>query len=101
MAFTSLSSSTTNVVYRLGGEKHQRFIKLFLAWKSVVGELMAERSYPLKIERNTLFVGVQNSAWMQELNLLKPKIIKKYKNKYAEELAEIIFVINTPKKRKA
>ncbi len=87
-------------MYKIGGEKHERFISLFLAWKSVVGELLAERSHPIKIEQNTLFVGVENSAWMQELLLLKPKILQKYKTAYHEELQDMVLIIKSKGKRK-
>jgi predicted nucleic acid-binding Zn ribbon protein len=100
MALSGLSTNLRRVLYKIGGEKHERFISLYLAWKSVVGELLAERSHPIKIEQNTLFVGVENSAWMQELVLLKPKILQKYKNAYHEELQDMVLIIKSKGKRK-
>ncbi|MCD8479959.1 MAG: DUF721 domain-containing protein [Candidatus Cloacimonetes bacterium] len=100
MAFTSLDSRLRQVVFKLGGEKHQRFISLYLAWKGVVGELLAERSHPIRIDHNTLFVGVENSAWMQELILLKPKIMKQYKALFHEELQDMVFIIKSKGKKK-
>jgi predicted nucleic acid-binding Zn ribbon protein len=100
MALSGLNTNLRRVLYKIGGEKHERFISLYLAWKSVVGELLAERSHPIKIEQNTLFVGVENSAWMQELVLLKPKILQKYKNAYHEELQDMVLIIKSKGKRK-
>ena len=100
MAFSALHTNLHRVLYKIGGEKHERFISLYLAWKSVVGELLAERSHPIKIQQNTLFVGVENSAWMQELLLLKPKILQKYKNAYHEELQDMVLIIKSKGKRK-
>ncbi|MDI3503612.1 MAG: hypothetical protein PWP64_548 [Candidatus Cloacimonadota bacterium] len=99
MALQLAGNSFRKLIYRLGGEKYKRFIHVFFAWNQLVGELLAERSHPLKIEHDVLFVGVQNSAWMQELILLKDDILKKYKNKFGEELQDIIFIIYTVKKR--
>ena len=100
MALDSFGSRASQLIYRLGGEEHQRFIQLYLGWKPVVGELLAERSHPIKVERDILFVGVENNAWMQELNLLKSKIIKEYKAICKIELRDIVLVIKSNKKRK-
>jgi len=89
-----------DLIYRLGGERHQRFIHIFLNWKSMVGDLLAERSHPVKLDRDTLFVAVENSAWMQELILLKEDIIKNYQKRCHEELRDIIFIIKTKRNRK-
>ena len=100
MALNSIDSLASRLIFRLGGEEHERFIRLYLGWKRVVGELLAERSHPVKIERDILFVGVENNAWMQELNLMKTKIIKEYKSQYHEEIQDIVLMIRAPKKRK-
>ncbi len=100
MAFLRADNIFQDVIYRLGGERHERFIRVFLAWKKLVGELLAERSHPVKLQNNVLFVGVQNSAWMQELILLKADILDKYKSQFGEDLQDIVFTIRTGRKRK-
>lgn len=101
MAFSSLANNSQSLIYRLGGEKYARFVHIYLNWKRVVGDLLASRSHPLKLEKDVLFVAVQNNTWMQELVILKPDIMSKYKNIFEEELAEIVFLIgNKPKKCK-
>lgn len=99
MSFDSFGKASEQVLYRLGGEKYQRFIHVFLCWKKVVGELLASRSHPQKLEHNTLFIAVQNNTWMQELLLLKSDILSKYKNIFEEEIAELVFVISIPKRK--
>ncbi|MFW5628497.1 MAG: DUF721 domain-containing protein [Candidatus Cloacimonadaceae bacterium] len=100
MSLKPIDNNLKELISRIGGERYHRFINVFMAWKSVVGELMAERSYPIRLDKNTLFVGVQNSAWMQELMLLKPDIIQKYKQKHKEELSDIVFLITSTRKRR-
>lgn len=100
MAFLRADNRFQSVIYRLGGEKHQRFISVYLAWKKLVGELLAERSHPVKLDNNVLFVGVQNSAWMQELILLKTDILKNYKSQFGEDLQDIVFTIRTGHRRR-
>jgi len=99
MVLTSVSSNAESLIYRLGGEKYQRFIHIYFAWKRVVGDLLASRSHPVKLELNVLFVMVQNNTWMQELVLLKQDILSKYKNIFGEELAEIVFLLSSPKRK--
>jgi len=99
MSFSSLSELSTSLLYRLGGEKYRSFIHIFLAWQKVVGEILAERSHPSKLENGVLFVTVQNNTWMQELLLRKQEIISRYKILYKEEIADIIFLIGSPKRK--
>jgi predicted nucleic acid-binding Zn ribbon protein len=100
MALNPAGPRINDLIYRLGGEKHRRFIHIFMNWKPMVGELLSQRSHPIKIDRDILFVAVENSAWMQELVLLKEDIIKKYRKKCHEDLSDIIFIIKTKRKKK-
>lgn len=99
MAFTPITKQSENLLYRIGGEHYQRFIHIYLAWKNVVGELLSSRSHPMKLEGVVLYVAVQNNTWMQELILLKKDILKKYKLMYQEEIAELVFLISSPKRK--
>lgn len=99
MALVPADNRFKQLIYQLAGEKYRAFVQVFLAWKPIVGELLAERSQPLKLENKLLYVGVQNSTWMQELILLKQDILDKFAN-YGEEINEIVFIINSPRKKK-
>jgi len=99
MAFVPITKQSENLLYRLGGERYQRFIHIYLVWKNVVGELLSSRSYPMKMEGDVVYVAVQNNTWMQELILLKKDILKKYKSLYQEEIAELVFLISSPKRK--
>ena len=99
MAFVPITKQSENLLYRLGGERYQRFIHIYLVWKNVVGELLSSRSYPMKMEGDVVYVAVQNNTWMQELILLKKDILKKYKSQYQEEIAELVFLISSPKRK--
>ncbi len=45
-------------------------------WPKVVGDTLASHTYPKFIKNGTLYVYVDSGVWTQELNLLKPKILK-------------------------
>ncbi|MDY0151412.1 MAG: DUF721 domain-containing protein [Candidatus Cloacimonas sp.] len=99
MAFNPISNQVNGLIYRLGGDKYRDFIHVFMCWKKVVGDLLSSRSHPIRFERSVLYVAVENNTWMQELLLLKTDIIGKYKTIFQEEIAEIVFLISSPKRK--
>ncbi len=98
-SFKPISKLSTNLIYQLGGEKYASFIAAFMAWKNIVGELLASHSHPFKYENHVLFVAVHNNTWMQELMLLKANIISKYNTILEEGISEIVFMISSPKRK--
>ena len=48
----------------------------FPKWKSIVGGDIAECSRPLKIVKDTLWLEVENSTWMQQLQFEKLRILE-------------------------
>lgn len=46
-------------------------------WNEIVGADMAERSYPDRYTRGTVWVAVTGSAWAQELRMMKDVILKR------------------------
>lgn len=99
MAFKPVDNGFSRVIYRLGGDKYHDFIRIFLAWRGIVGDLLSERSHPVKLAKRVLFVGVENSTWMQELILLKPEILKKCQIVLNNELDDIVFIIKSKRKK--
>ena len=50
-------------------------------WDLVVGEALAERSWPDKFERGTVWVAVEGSAWAQELRMIKELILDRLRER--------------------
>ena len=47
-------------------------------WRSLVGEQIAKVTEPLSVTpQGTLFVAVKTNAWMTELSLLEPELLKR------------------------
>lgn len=47
-------------------------------WEALVGAQIARVTEPLSVTpQGTLFVAVQTNAWMTELSLLEPELLKK------------------------
>lgn len=51
-------------------------------WRALVGEQIADVTEPLSVtQRGTLFVAVKTNAWMNELSLLEPQLLKRINEK--------------------
>jgi len=49
----------------------------WLVWDQLVGEQIASRARPLRLRKGVLEVQVDHPVWMQQLQLMKPQILKK------------------------
>jgi hypothetical protein len=56
-------------------DQRMREGKAMALWPDIVGGVTAERTKPLYVNRGTMTVLVSSSAWANQLNLLKPKIL--------------------------
>lgn len=93
----SFANDCRQIIFRLAGERYLGFVKLYMAWPAVVGTLLAEKSMPIKLDEQILYVAVSNNTWMQELVLLKNKIKQELTKKSSVAVIDIIFTIRTRK----
>jgi predicted nucleic acid-binding Zn ribbon protein len=91
MAWTSLGSFCKDLVLRIAGDKYRLLALIALNWQDVVGELLAERSTPVKYEHHVLFVRVSNPTWMQELVLIKDKVMERLNRTLELQCNDIVF----------
>jgi len=56
-----------------------RRVMVMRMWEQVVGGVVAEKSWPEKVVDGVLKIGVTTHAWVEELNLIKPQIIARYR----------------------
>ena len=65
--------------------------RLINSWKDLVGIQLASKTCPLKLFKNTLYLTVSDSQWMQTLLFLKSGIIQKLNGKFPDlKIKEII-----------
>ena len=64
--------------------KAARAISVMKKWELVVGNEMANRSWPERFDHGTLWVAVTGSAWAQELRMQKDEILSRL-NTIADE----------------
>lgn len=93
MSWSFAGNGIQGLLYRIAGDRYRELVSFALSWKSIVGSLLAERSFIIKYERGVLFIGVTNSTWLQELYLHKEEIIKKAYRATGIQLHDIIFTI--------
>ncbi len=62
------------------GDKLSRY-QAWLIWDQLVGEQIAQRARPLRLRQGVLEVQVDHPVWMQQLQMLKPKILEKLHQK--------------------
>lgn len=55
--------------------------ELLAIWSEVVGPELARRSWPQRAERETLWLGVDDSAWIQEIDFLAPEILQRLRER--------------------
>ncbi len=93
MKFLKAGDTLFKLIYGIAGDKYKDFVNAYIVWKKVVGKKLSQHSKVKKLKDNTLFVGVSNSVWLQELLLLKRKILKDLNNNLDFEISEIVFYI--------
>jgi len=74
------------VLNRHGIAKEIREHRLLLEWNKVVGERVANRTLPDRLEKGVLWVRVETSSWMHQLSFMKDEIIVKANELCGEEL---------------
>jgi hypothetical protein len=72
-------------------KKHNIFFnseeqRLLEVWYKAVGPQISAQTRPDKLKRNTLFVKVSSSVWMQQLHILKHEIIENFNQILGKEL---------------
>ena len=64
--------------------------RLLEVWRKAVGPQISLQTRPDRLKRNTLFVKVSSSVWMQQLHLLKQEIVEKINQLLGKDLIKNI-----------
>lgn len=77
--------SISKVISQLSKEFHieekKEYHEALRDWKELVGPRLADHTKPLYIENRVLHVGVEGSAWAQEVSFRKNAIIQGVNNR--------------------
>ena len=72
--FSSVADILKAQLSGLSGGRLDTTIELQKKWPNIVGKSIAEHSKVLFIKNKCLHVGVENSTWLSELNLIKDQL---------------------------
>jgi len=70
-----ISRMLPGLVQDKGWEKQLDLHSIFPRWQELVGEEVDRHTQPLKIERDVLWLEVENSAWLQQLQYQKLELL--------------------------
>jgi predicted nucleic acid-binding Zn ribbon protein len=89
----------SELVERLEFRERLREHAVWNVWAEVVGDLLASKAEPARIEDGKLFVRVASSAWMQELAFLKDEIRGRLNHRLGAAVVRDIYLIQGAAKR--
>ena len=89
----NVATCIKELLYRVAGEKNRELVIIALSWKTLVGDLLYEKSKIAKFENKILFVKAINHIWLQELVLLKPMILESFNKKSDVKIDNIVFTL--------
>jgi len=81
---TGINSLVEQILASKGYDKKLQQYRAWAIWDEVVGPQIARHAQPLRIRESILEVRVENPTWMQQLQLLKPKILKELNGRLGE-----------------
>jgi hypothetical protein len=75
-----------------GLNDRMRRYRAWQLWEQVVGPQIAARARPARFRENVLEVWVDHAVWMQQLQLLKPKLVARLNAALGEPLIRDLFL---------
>ena len=82
------------VLDRKGLSAKLEAVSVLIEWESLVGPQIAAVTRPHRVSDGVLFVGVANSPWMMELNLMKADLMRRLNaGKGDGRIRQIVFVM--------
>jgi predicted nucleic acid-binding Zn ribbon protein len=82
-----------DLVARLEFRERLREHEVWKVWREVVGDLLAAKAEPLRIEDGKLVVRVANSTWMQEIQYLKDEIRGRLNRRIGASVVRDLFLV--------
>jgi hypothetical protein len=73
---SSLAGMLPELVDEKGWAKQLDLHSIFPRWEELVPEELAARARPLKVEKNVLWIEVENSAWLQQFQYEKIELLE-------------------------
>jgi hypothetical protein len=90
-----------DLLERLDVRDRLRAYGVWNVWAEEVGEIIAAKTEPIRIEDGKLFVRVGSSTWMQELQYLKDEIRTRLNRRLGAPIVRDLYLVlgRSPRKR--
>ncbi len=89
------------ILRRIDPERRIEAYRVWEFWDDVVGEPIAARAQPARIQDGVLFVTVSSAPWMQELQFLKATILERLNARLGAPLLRDLFFVSGSVRREA
>lgn len=90
---TPISGLVGALLKKLGVAEQVERAAVFDEWEERVGERIAERARPVRINEGTLFVEVESSSWMMELQMMKRELMERLNaGRESGRIEKLVFV---------
>ena len=93
-------NAVKDLVFNIAGKENHDLVAIAFGWKTIVGNLLAERASIVKLENGVLFIAVTNNVWMQELVLRRSQLISDINRILHVRLSNIVFFMKQNQKGK-
>ncbi len=90
----SLKSALERALKGRGLESELKGWDAVKEWPRIVGPRIASRTRAVRFHQGALEVHVEGSAWMQELSVLKPQLIRKMNRELGESAVSDLHLRN-------
>jgi predicted nucleic acid-binding Zn ribbon protein len=96
---TNLTGTLPEIMRDKGWERKLDQHRVFVDWERLVDNEVALRARPLKVVRDVLWLEVENSAWMQQLQFRKIELLETM-NEYLQlsRFSDLKFCVEEKKK---
>jgi predicted nucleic acid-binding Zn ribbon protein len=87
MAFKPVSAVLGKVLKNCRvSPKDVEALKVFSLWSEVVGERIAQHARPVRVNKQRLFVEVDNPVWLSQLRLMRLDILDRIEKTMGKDL---------------
>ena len=86
----ALKDILNKALHSQGMDKRLQQENAVVIWEDIVGSRIAKAAKAIRIDRGTLLIEVKSSAWKQQIQMLKPDIIKKLNNQLGKNTVKNI-----------
>lgn len=76
----------TTTIRNMGIQKKYNAHSVIVHWKKIVGDDIANHTYPVLVQSGILLIAVNNSVWCHHLSMMKDNIIAKINDFVGEKL---------------